>query len=238
MECVVPVRESTPATPPLVPGVARRVFGAQTAHAERFVAMLAEHGVTRGLIGPREFDRLWDRHMLNSAVLAELLPPNITVLDVGSGAGFPGIPLALARPDLKLALLEPMAKRVAWLEEVIAVLGIDVSVTRGRAEDGPVRAALAGQDVVTARAVAPLARLAGWALPLVRPGGRLLALKGASAPEEVARDASEVAAAGGGQPEVIRCGADVLDTPVTVVAIRRAESAWGRDGRRRTRKDQ
>lgn len=230
--------ESVSPAPAPAPDVARQVFGPQIAGAERFVAMLAEHGVTRGLIGPREVDRLWERHVLNSAVLAELLPSGASVVDVGSGAGLPGIPLALARPDLRLTLLEPMAKRVAWLEEVVAELGLAVSVVRGRAEEGPIRRALADHDVATARAVAPLARLAGWTLPLVRPGGRVLALKGESASDEVARDEAAVIAAGGEQPEVLRCGAAVLDIPVTVVAIRRADSALGRDARRRRRKDQ
>lgn len=220
-----PSSESDPvpggvATPP----TAQKVFGDRLALAEQFVGMLAEHGVTRGLIGPREVDRLWDRHVLNSAVLAELLPPNSAVLDVGSGAGFPGIPLAIARPDLTLTLLEPMARRVAWLEEVIAVLGLDVTVVRGRAEEPAVRRTLTGQDVVTARAVAPLARLAGWTLPLVRVGGRLLALKGASAAEELDRDAADIAAAGGVDPEVVACGAAVLDDPVTIVAITRSDA--------------
>lgn len=237
MECVVPVSESINPAPPPTPAVARQIFGAQLAGAERFVALLAEHGVTRGLIGPRELDRLWDRHVLNSAVLAELLPPNITVVDVGSGAGLPGIPLALARPDLKITLLEPMARRVAWLEEAIADLGLEVTVVRGRAEDGPVRRALADQDVVTARAVAPLAKLAGWTLPLLRPGGQLLALKGASALEEITRDTDAVAAIGGEQPEIRHCGAEVLEVPVTVVAIKRADSGLGRDAKRRRRKD-
>lgn len=109
----------------------------------------------RGLIGPREVDRLWDRHLLNSAVVGERIPKGATVVDVGSGAGLPGIPLAIARPDLELTLVEPMARRVEWLTEVIEELELDVRVTRGRAEERAVRAEIGTVDVVTARAVAP-----------------------------------------------------------------------------------
>ncbi|WP_188987030.1 16S rRNA (guanine(527)-N(7))-methyltransferase RsmG [Saccharopolyspora thermophila] len=224
------------------PEAARVVFGARLELAERFADLLREHGIERGLIGPRELDRLWERHLLNSAVLAELLPPNSRVLDVGSGAGLPGIPLAIARPDLTLTLLEPMARRVTWLQEVITELALTVEVVRGRAEEGPVRERLAGQDIVTARAVAPMERLAKWCLPLLRPGGRLLAMKGASAAEELERDAAAISAAGGGRGEVVSCGGGVLEVPTTVVVVKRVaatRSAAGRrrDGGRRTRKD-
>lgn len=161
-----------------VPEAARTVFGERVELAERFAELLQEHGIRRGLIGPRELDRLWERHLLNSAVIAELLPPQSRVVDVGSGAGLPGIPLAIARPDLTLTLLEPMARRVTWLQEVITELALTVEVVRGRAEEGPVRERLADQDVVTARAVAPMERLAKWSLPLLRQDGLLLAMKG------------------------------------------------------------
>ncbi|GAB3286635.1 16S rRNA (guanine(527)-N(7))-methyltransferase RsmG [Parasphingorhabdus pacifica] len=227
-----------------VPDNAAEVFGERLALAESFAAMLREQGEPRGLIGPRELDRLWERHLLNSAVLAELLTPNCSVVDVGSGAGLPGIPLAIARPDVELTLLEPMARRVSWLQEVIDELGLAVEVIRGRAEEGPVRKQLAGQDVVTARAVAPMARLAKWCLPLLRPGGHLLALKGSSAAEELERDGSAIKGAGGGRTEVISCGDGVLDVPTTVVQVERAAGGKGkaaaarrRDGERRTRKD-
>jgi 16S rRNA (guanine527-N7)-methyltransferase len=222
----------------------KAVFGERLAVAEAFAAMLQEHGVHRGLIGPREIERLWERHLLNSAVLAELLTPNCRVVDVGSGAGLPGIPLAIARPDIELTLLEPMARRVAWLHEVITHLELNVEVVRGRAEEGPVRERLAGQDAVTARAVAPMERLAKWCLPLLRPGGRLLALKGSSAAEELARDAAAIEAAGGGRRDLVSCGDGVLSMPTTVVVVERAatkaRTAPGRrrDGGRRTRKDQ
>src|SRR4051794_31704933 len=156
--------------------VVERVFGDGASGAIKFAALLADHGVERGLIGPREVERLWDRHLFNSAVLAELVPQNCRAVDVGSGAGLPGIPLAIARPDVRLTLLEPMARRVAWLQEVVDTLGLDVEVVRGRAEEPEVRRRLGDSDIVTARAVAPMERLAGWCLPLLRSGGLLLAL--------------------------------------------------------------
>nr|WP_026421796.1 16S rRNA (guanine(527)-N(7))-methyltransferase RsmG [Actinokineospora inagensis] len=219
------------------PAAAEAVFGARVEPAERFVRLLAEHGVRRGLIGPREVERLWDRHVLNSAVIAEVVPAGATVVDVGSGAGLPGIPLAIARPDLRVTLVEPMARRVAWLDEVVETLALSsVTVLRGRAEEPGVRSRVSGADVVTARAVAPLAKLAGWCLPLLRRGGRMVAVKGASAAEEVDRDRVEVAAVGGGEPVVEICGATVLDLPTTVVLIERVQSTGGQAWR--TRKDQ
>ena len=145
--------------------------------------ILATIGLERGLIGPREVDRLWERHIVNSAVVEECIPHGASVIDVGSGAGLPGIPLALVRPDLRITLLEPLLRRSVFLEEVVDSLGLAdrVTVVRGRAEDGVVAPA----DVVTARAVAPLERLLGWCWPLVRPGGSLVALKGERASEEI-----------------------------------------------------
>lgn len=204
------------------PAAARPLFGDQYAAAERYVAMLAGPGLTRGLIGPREADRLWERHMLNSAVLGELLTGGLQVLDVGSGAGLPGIPLALARPDLTVVLLEPMARRVVWLQEVVAELGLPVRVHRGRVEEAGIRAELGRWNVVTARAVAPLGRLASWCLPLVVPDGRLLAVKGARAAEEAARDALAVRSAGGAAVDIVQCGAAVVRPPTTVVVVRRS----------------
>jgi 16S rRNA (guanine527-N7)-methyltransferase len=216
-------------------GTAERLFGTRLPLIERYVDLLTEHGVVRGLIGPREVDRLWQRHVLNSAVVAELIPVDASVVDVGSGAGLPGVPLALCRPDLRLTLLEPMARRVAWLTDVVAELGIEVSIVRGRAEEGAIRQRLGRVDVVTARAVAPLAKLADWCLPLVRPGGWLLALKGESAREELARDADLVRRAGGVEQSVVSCGVGVLPVPTTVIAVRRSAESSG--GQRRTRKD-
>lgn len=223
------------AVPTAPPAAAAEVFGTGLAAAERFATLLAGPGVERGLIGPREADRVWDRHLLNSAVVAELVPSGVRVLDVGSGAGLPGLALALARPDLTVALLEPMARRVAWLEEVVAELGLAVAVHRGRAEDPAVRRRVGVWDVVTARAVAPLGRLAGWSLPLLGDGGRLLAVKGASAAEEARRDAAVVRAAGGGDVEIRSCGDGVVDPPATVAVVARRRAA--RDPRPRRRKD-
>nr|CEL16006.1 rRNA small subunit 7-methylguanosine (m7G) methyltransferase GidB [Kibdelosporangium sp. MJ126-NF4]CTQ93930.1 rRNA small subunit 7-methylguanosine (m7G) methyltransferase GidB [Kibdelosporangium sp. MJ126-NF4] len=217
----------------LMTDVVSQAFGAGSDRATRFAELLAVHGVERGLIGPREVDRLWDRHLLNSVAIAECVPEGASVVDVGSGAGFPGIPLAIARPDLDVVLLEPMARRVAWLEEVAAKLDLDVTVVRGRAEEKAVRQALANRDVVTARAVAPMGKLAGWCLPLLRGGGRMVALKGSSAAEEIDRDRAEIARAGGVDPEVRTCGGEFLDEPTTVVVVRRAEPAAGRNRKRR-----
>lgn len=148
-----------------------------------YEARLATVGLERGLIGPREVDRLWDRHVLNSATLEELIPAGVTVIDVGSGAGLPGIPLALVRPDLRVVLLEPLLRRSVFLEETVAELGIGdrVTVVRGRAEDGVVAPA----EIVTARAVAPLDKLIRWCWPLVKSGGRIVALKGEKAQQEI-----------------------------------------------------
>lgn len=214
--------------------VAERVFGERLPLARRYAEHLVTSGVERGLIGPREAPRIWDRHVLNCAVVAELVPEGARLVDVGSGAGLPGIPLALARPDLQVALVEPLARRVDWLAEVVADLGIDVRVDRGRVEETAVRRRWEGADVVTARAVAPLHRLAGWALPLLRTGGLLLAVKGASAPEEIARDATAVRKLGGGDPRIVRCGHDVVDPPTTVVVVER-QRGTGRPVRRDTR---
>jgi 16S rRNA (guanine527-N7)-methyltransferase len=203
-----------------VPEVADRVFGRGLKDAVRLAALLERHGVERGLIGPREVDRIWERHLLNSAIIGELIPDDARVIDVGSGAGFPGIPLAIARPDLHVVLVEPMARRVEWLTEVAETLDLDLEVVRGRAEEGPVRRRIGVADVVTSRAVAPLARLAGWCLPLVREDGMMLAVKGASARDEVTRDAAAVARVGGSTPSVAECGIGVLATPTTVVIVR------------------
>ncbi|MGB6162056.1 MAG: 16S rRNA (guanine(527)-N(7))-methyltransferase RsmG [Pseudonocardiaceae bacterium] len=213
------------------------MFGARYPLAERYAVLLAGSGVDRGLLGPREADCLWERHLLNSAVLGELVPEGARVLDVGSGAGLPGIPLALARPDLAIVLLEPMARRVVWLEEVIAVLGLAISVHRGRAEEQWVRRELGGNDIVTARAVAPLGRLVSWSLPLVAPGGRLLAVKGASAEQEVVRDLDAVRSAGGAVVEIMRCGATIVQPPTTVIAVSRLARRVIRPARTRRRKD-
>lgn len=219
-------RGEIPDAPPAV----AEVFGERADDAARFVGMLSHAGVERGVIGPREVGRLWERHVLNSAVLGELIGPRRRVLDVGSGAGLPGIPLALARPDLTIALLEPMARRVSWLREVAEHLTLPVEVYRGRAEEGAVSA---DWDVVTARAVAPLGRLARWCLPLADRQGRFLALKGASAEMEVSRDREEIRRAGGGRIEVVQCGMSVVYPPATVVVVSRGRGDADRQRQRR-----
>ena len=198
------------------------VFGDRLPLARRFATHLVTSGIDRGLIGPREAVRVWERHLLNCAVVAELVPDGARVVDLGSGAGLPGLPLALARPDLSVVLVEPLARRVDWLREVVEDLGLPVEIERGRAEEPGVRARWEGADVVTARAVASLARLAGWALPLLRAGGSLLALKGVSAAEEMARDAGAVRRLGGTDPRLVQCGAALVDPPCTVVVVERS----------------
>jgi 16S rRNA (guanine527-N7)-methyltransferase len=193
------------------------LFGERLPLASQYAGLLATDGVVRGLIGPREAPRIWDRHLINCAVVSEMIRFGASVVDVGSGAGLPGIVLAVARPDLRITLVEPLARRTAFLSEAVTALGLDstVTVVRGRAED------LAGfaADVVTARAVAPLDRLAGWCLPLAAVGGRLLALKGASAADEVAEHRDAIERLGGGDPVVTLCGVGVIEPPTTVVEI-------------------
>ena len=199
---------------------ASRVFGDRLELAETYARMLVTDGVVRGLIGPREAPRIWERHLINCAVMSEIIPIGASVVDVGSGAGLPGIVLAVARPDLTITLVEPLARRTAFLSEAVTGLGLDATVTvvRGRAEDvvdGPP----AGADLVTARAVASLDRLAGWCLPLVRTGGRLLALKGATAADEAAEHRAAIAELGGAEPVLRLCGTGLVDPPTTVVEV-------------------
>jgi 16S rRNA (guanine527-N7)-methyltransferase len=187
-----------------------------------YAGLLATEGVVRGMIGPREVPRLWERHLLNCAVVAELVPGGSRVVDVGSGAGLPGLVLALAQPDAEIVLLEPLARRVAFLDACRVRLRLDsVAVHRGRAEDPDVVRTLSGADLVTARAVAPLDRLAGWCLPLLRPGGRLLALKGEAAAGELAAARSALTRAGAAATEVVEIGASVVSPATRVVVVRR-----------------
>jgi 16S rRNA (guanine527-N7)-methyltransferase len=210
------VSRETPPTPDLAAGV----FASALPIAEGFAAFLAAAGTERGLIGPREVPRLWDRHLLNCAVLTDLVPQGATVCDIGSGAGLPGLVMAIRRPDLQVTLVEPLLRRTTFLEEAVELLGLtNVEVVRARAE------ALHGSrefDVVTSRAVAALEKLLGWSLPLVRRGGLLLAMKGSSAADELADSVDVLARLGGREPEVVHIGSDQLSVPTTVVRVEAA----------------
>lgn len=178
---------STPADADPLDGDARlpEYFGAAWPAVEGFARLLRSEGELRGLIGPREQSRLWERHILNSAAVVQHLPQSGVIVDVGSGAGLPGVVIGAMLPAAEVVLLEPMERRTQWLDEVVATLGLaNVRVQRGRAEefDGAFEA-----DAVTARAVAAMDKLARWCLPLLRQGGSLVALKGSSAAEELER---------------------------------------------------
>ena len=183
---------------------------------------------------------MWERHVLNCAVVAELIPDGARVVDIGSGAGLPGIPLALARPDLQIVLVEPLARRVEWLREVVADLELAVEVERGRAEDVAVRRRWEGADVVTARAVAPLARLAGWCLPLLRPGGTAARRQGLPAPPPRSSGTPRRCAGRVAATPADRDGAAsaIVDPPSTVVVVERsAATERGDRGRPKDRPD-
>lgn len=204
--------------------MARRVFGSERlALAERYAQWLADAGVVRGLIGPREVPRLWDRHVLNCAVLSEAVPADASVADIGSGAGLPGLVLAVARPDLRITLIEPLLRRTTFLEEVVADLGLaHVEVVRGRAD------ALHGQrtfDVVTSRAVAPLGRLLEWSMPLVAPTGAMVALKGGSVAEEIEEARADLDRWGCAEPEVLALGDGVLVSTTAALRVAWADPA-------------
>ena len=207
---------------PPAPPAAAVVLGSALPVLEAYAALLAGPGVERGLLGPREAPRLWERHLLNSAGLAELLPTGATVVDLGSGAGLPGVVLAALRPDLQVVLLEPLLRRATFLEEVVEELQLrGAMVRRARAEE------LKGKllvDVVVARAVAPLDRLAAWSLPLLHPGGRLLALKGERADSELASSGAALKAAGGADASVVVVGDQAHQTEARVVVVTRSET--------------
>ena len=210
---------------PLRP-TAERLFGERLDLAERFVSLLAEQGPERGLIGPREVERLWERHLLNCAFMADAIddaaPGARTLADVGSGAGLPGVVIAIARPELEVTLIETMQRRTTWLEEVDAELGLGLEVVRARAEE------LHGTrsfEVVTARAVAALDKLARWTLPLVAEDGHLLAMKGSSAADEVDKAQKVLTKLGGAPPTISRYGVGEVEVPTTVVQVRRRAKA-------------
>jgi 16S rRNA (guanine527-N7)-methyltransferase len=200
------------------PPEAADVFGEAIEQACRYAELLATDGVTRGLIGPRETDRLWDRHLLNCAMVAELLPERGELVDIGSGAGLPGIVLAMIRPSLRVILLEPLLRRSVFLEECVAELGLsNATVVRARAEEKA--AAHINAAVATARAVAPLDRLTEWAARLLRPGGQLLAIKGQSAAEEIAAARPVLSRLGVKSAEVMQAGNGRVIAATTVVRV-------------------
>jgi 16S rRNA (guanine527-N7)-methyltransferase len=204
-------------------GPCERIFGPRLYLAQRYAEVLSAVGVERGLLGPREVDRIWDRHLLNSAVVGELLDPGERIVDIGSGAGLPGIPLALARPDLEVVLLEPLQRRSEFLNEVVAELGLPIDVVRGRAEERWVRDRIGAMDAAVSRAVATLDKLTKWSMPLLRPNGRMLAIKGERAPDEVKEHRRVMAASGAVDVRVVTCGANYLRPSATVVVARRGK---------------
>ena len=182
---------------------------------ESYANWLATEGVVRGLIGPREVDRIWDRHLANCAALAELIATGSSVIDIGSGAGLPGLVVAIIRPDCQVTLVEPLLRRSEFLQEVATDLSLEnVTVIRARAEQVKDRKA----SVVTARAVAPLERLLGWAMPLVAPGGELLAMKGSNAAQEIADAHGKLSKY---QVEICQVGQAIVDPPTTIVRVTR-----------------
>lgn len=195
---------------------------------ERYQDILAGPGLERGLMGPREMPRLWDRHILNCAVVAEpelgLIPTGALVADVGSGAGLPGLVWAITRPDLRMILIEPLLRRATFLTEAVIDLGLSdrVTVLRARAEKVLTTPSWTGVDIVTARAVAPMERLLGWTMPLLKPVGDLLALKGSSAQSELDQAKDAIAQFGITDISVLTCGAGVVEPATTVVRARRA----------------
>lgn len=208
--------ETAEVPPP--PAAATGILGSRLPVAQRYAEILAGSGVIRGLLGPRETPRLWERHILNCAVITELIEQDSTVVDVGSGAGLPGLVIAVRRPDLQVTLVEPLLRRVRWLDEVVDELGLtNVTVRRGRAEalwdDIP------AADVVTSRAVSALENLAVWSVPLVRPGGWWLPMKGASVADEIDGCRDLLTEVGITSVEIVECGADVLQEPTTVARL-------------------
>lgn len=218
------VSRETPPALPEPPASAQGVFASDRLPLiTRYARSLATDGVIRGLIGPREVPRLWERHLLNCGALGELLPQGSRVADIGSGAGLPGLVLAIARPDLQLTLIEPLLRRTTYLEEVVEQLELrNVTVVRGKAD------VLHGKerfDVVTSRAVAPLERLLTWSMPLVAPAGALVALKGSAIFEEIEEARAVLRAYGCAEPEVVPVGEDVIPDPTLAVRVVWADPA-------------
>lgn len=200
-------------TPESEPAVAATIFGAGIDQARGYAAALIRDGDELGLLGPREMPKLWTRHILNSAVVAELVPAGKKVADVGSGAGLPGIPMAIAQPDADFVLIEPMERRSNWLIQQVEELGLtNVRVVRARAEE-------VGEafDIVTARAVSALPKLLRMTVPLTRNGGEIIALKGSRAADEIEEAKSLQKKLKIASFEIILAGAQHLSEPTTVV---------------------
>lgn len=202
---------------PAAPAAAAAVFGDRLALAERFAATLADTGVSHGLVGPREVPRLWDRHVLNCAVAHEAFPENAQVIDVGSGAGLPGLALAVVRPDLHIHLVEPMLRRTTWLTATVETLGLEnCTVHRGRAEEfhGTLRAPYA-----TARAVARIDKLARWTFPLLEEDGVLVALKGEQAAQELEEERATLTRLGMVDAAIRTYGESILEVPTVTMEL-------------------
>lgn len=200
-------------TPESEPAAAARIFGAGIEAARKYTAALVRDGETYGLLGPREYPKIWTRHVLNSAVVAELVSPGQTVGDVGSGAGLPGIPMAISQPEAEFVLIEPMERRSEWLKQTVEELGLkNVRVLRNRAEEvGEVF------DVVTARAVKAMPQLLRMCVPMTKNGGEIIALKGAKAGEEIEEAKPLMMKLGIESFEIVFTGEQFLEEPTRVV---------------------
>lgn len=213
-----------PDAPPAPPVALQVIPEGRLEKLEAYAGLLASEGTVRGLIGPREVPRLWDRHLLNCAVLEAMLPRDATLADIGSGAGLPGLVLAICRPDLEITLIEPLLRRTTFLSEVVEGLELDnVEVFRGKAD------LLHGKrqfDVVTSRAVAPLPRLLEWSMPLVGPHGALIAMKGSSVIEEIAEADDVLKKLGCADPTWEELGEGLLEVPTMGLRV-----AWANPDR-------
>jgi 16S rRNA (guanine527-N7)-methyltransferase len=226
---VVPRKRAAP--PP--PEIARTIFGPRLDVAQQYAELLADVGVEWGILGPHEVDRIWERHLLNCAAVAELLKPGDRVVDIGSGAGLPGLPLAITEAGLHVILVESLLRRTEFLRLAVSELGCDVEVVRGRAEDSAVRQSVGGCDAAVSRAVAALDKVTRWSLAFLRPGGRMLAIKGERALDELRQHRRVMTALGAEDARVVECGVNYLSPPTTVVVARRGKPAPGRPGPRR-----